>query len=224
MLDSDGNSPLKTWFDRVGYNTDYETLREKGSWVGIGPGNVTVAGSPLLYCKFHANEGGLSVPLVMSGPGISQRGEMNNEFTFVTDLAPTNLSLVGIDDHGGSWNGKTVEPIVGSDFADYLAGATKEIHSPSEPIGSKLGGSSVLFKGDYNIVFNRTEQNETEWHLFNIKADPGELSDLSDLKDEQPQLFEEMLADYEMWEQVNNVLPMPENYNCGRTIFRGGLN
>jgi arylsulfatase A-like enzyme len=38
----------------------------------------------------------------MSGPGISRRGEMNNEFTFVNDLARTILSLVGIDDHEGS--------------------------------------------------------------------------------------------------------------------------
>jgi arylsulfatase A-like enzyme len=157
----------------------------------------------------------------MSGPGISRRGEMNNEFTFVNDLARTILSLVGIDDHEGSWNGKTVEPIVGTNFADYLAGTTNEIHSPSEPIGYELGGSSVLFKGDYKIMINRPEQSETEWHLFNIKTDPGEVSDL---KDEQPQLFEEMLADYEMWEQANNVLPMPEGYNCGCTIFRGRFN
>jgi hypothetical protein len=70
-------------------------------------------------------------------------------------------------------------------------------------------------------MINRLEQSETEWHLYNIKTDPGEVSDL---KDEQPQLFEEMLADYEMWEQANNVLPMPEGYNRGCTIFRGRFN
>jgi arylsulfatase/uncharacterized sulfatase len=100
-------------------------------------------------------------------------------------------------------------------------GTTQQIHSPSEPIGYELGGSSALFKGDYKIVTNRSEQNETEWHLFNIKADPGEVSDL---RDEQPQLLEEMLADYEVWERANDVLPMPENYNRGRTIFKGGFN
>ena len=57
--------------------------------------------------------------------------------------------------------------------------------------------------------------------MFNIKADPGEVSDL---RDEQPQLLEEMLADYEVWERANDVLPMPENYNRGRTIFKGGFN
>lgn len=221
LVNSDGNSPLKGWFDQVGYNTDYETLGEKGSWVNIGPSFATVAASPLLYYKFHASEGGLRVPLVMSGPGISQRGELTDEFTFVTDLTPTILSLVGIDDHEGSFNGEAVEPIVGSNFAGYLSGTTQQIHSPSEPIGYELGGSSVLFKGDYKIVINRFEQNETEWHLYNIKTDPGETTDLIN---EMPDLFEEMRADYDVWEEANNVLPMPEGYNRGRAIFRGGYN
>ncbi len=221
LLDSNGNSALNGWFERVGYRTDYETLGEKGSWVAIGPSNATIAASPLPYYKFHANEGGLRVPLVMSGPGISQRSELSDEFTFVTDIAPTILGLVGISDHEGNFNGEVVEPIVGSSFADYLAGTTEQIHSPSEPIGYELGGSSVLFKGDYKIVINRFEQNETEWHLYDIKEDPGETTDLIY---EMPELFAEMLSDYESWEEANDVLPMPEGYNRERAIFRGGFN
>lgn len=221
LIGNDGNSVLNAWFDRVGYTTEYETLGEKGSWAAIGPSNATIAASPLLYYKFHSNEGGLRVPLVMSGPGISHRGELTDEFAFVTDIAPTILSLVGLEDHGGQWNGESIEPIVGSDFSNYLAGSAEEIHSSEEPIGYELGGSSVLFKGNYKIVINRFEQNETEWHLFNIKIDPGETKDLIE---EMPDLFAEMLADYEVWEEANNVLPMPEGYNRGRTIFRGGFN
>ena len=216
-----GNAPLNKWLDRMGYSTKYETLGEKGSWLASGTGNASISNSPLIHYKFHTNEGGLRVPLVMSGPGISQQGELTDEFTFVTDLTPTILNLVGLNDHDGNFNGESVEPIVGSNFADYLMGTTQQIHSPSEPIGYELGGSSALFKGDYKIVTNRSEQNETERHLFNIKADPGEVSDL---RDEQPQLLEEMLADYEVWERANDVLPMPENYNRGRTIFKGGFN
>ena len=114
-----------------------------------------------------------------------------------------------------------MEPIVGSDFSEYLHGSAQQVHIASEPIGYELGGSSALFKGDYKIVINRFEQNETEWHLYNIKVDPGEVNDL---RAEQPQLFEEMLADYEVWAQANDVLPMPEGYNRGRAIFRGGFN
>ncbi len=59
---------------------------------------------------------------------------------------------------------------------------------------------SALFKGDYKIAINRAGQNETDWHLFNIKTDPGETTDLA----------QQMLADYEVYVQTNNVLPMSE--------------
>jgi len=221
LISPTGQSVLDQWFNRVGYETDIDNLGERGSWVAIGPSNATIAASPLAFYKFHANEGGLRVPLVMSGPGITQQGELTDEFVFVTDLAPTILGLLDIDNHNGNWKGEAMEPIVGSDFSEYLHGSAQQVHIASEPIGYELGGSSALFKGDYKIVINRFEQNEIEWHLYNIKVDPGEVNDL---RAEQPQLFEEMLADYEVWAQANDVLPMPEGYNRGRAIFRGGFN
>ena len=221
LISPTGQSVLDQWFNRVGYETDIDNLGERGSWVAIGPSNATIAASPLAFYKFHANEGGLRVPLVMSGPGITQQGELTDEFVFVTDLAPTILGLLDIDNHNGNWKGEAMEPIVGSDFSEYLHGSAQQVHIASEPIGYELGGSSALFKGDYKIVINRFEQNEIEWHLYNIKVDPGEVNDL---RAAQPQLFEEMLADYEVWAQANDVLPMPEGYNRGRAIFRGGFN
>ena len=221
LISPTGQSVLDQWFNRVGYETDIDNLGERGSWVAIGPSNATIAASPLAFYKFHANEGGLRVPLVMSGPGITQQGELTDEFVFVTDLAPTILGLLDIDNHNGNWKGEAMEPIVGSDFSEYLHGSAQQVHIASEPIGYELGGSSALFKGDYKIVINRFEQNEIEWHLYNIKVDAGEVNDL---RAEQPQLFEEMLADYEVWAQANDVLPMPEGYNRGRAIFRGGFN
>ena len=211
-----GGSALSPWFDIVGYNSNYETLGERNSWNAIGPSNATIAASPLTYYKFHANEGGLRVPLVMSGPVIGGQGGMTDEFVFVTDLAPTILNLVGVDIHDGSWLGREVEPIVGADFSEFLAGASSQVHDDFDSIGYELGGNSALFKGDYKIVINRTGQSETEWHLFNIRTDPGETRDLAQ---EQPALLEEMLADYESYVQANNVLPMPEGYNrTGRIL------
>jgi arylsulfatase/uncharacterized sulfatase len=215
-----GGSALAPWFDIVGYNSDYETLGERSSWNAIGPSNATIAASPLSYYKFHANEGGLRVPLVMSGPGISRHGDMTDEFVFVTDLAPTILSLVGADDHGGNWQSRDVEPIIGTDFSEFLADDSRPVHDESVPIGYELGGNSALFKGDYKIVINRAGQGETQWHLFNIKSDPGETKDLAQQK---PDLFEEMLADYESYVQANNVLPLPEGYSRSGRILGDAL-
>ena len=215
-----GGSLLAPWFYLVGYNSDYETLGERGSWNAIGPSNATIAASPLTYYKFHANEGGLRVPLVISGPGIARVGDMTDEFTFVTDLAPTILSLVGVDGHEGSWQGRVVEPIVGANFSEFLAGDSSPIHIDSESIGYELGGNSALFKGDYKIVINGAGQGETAWHLFNIKLDPGESRDLAG---EQPELLSEMVAGYESYVQANNVLPMPENYDRSGQILGDAL-
>lgn len=211
----DGGSVLQQWFDIVGYNTDYDTLGERDSWNAIGPSNATIAASPLTYYKFHASEGGLRVPLVMSGPGIDRQGEMTDEFVFVTDLAPTILGLLDIDEHNGDWQGREVEPIIGADFSPFLASDSSTVHSDAEAIGYELGGNSALFKGDYKIVINRTQQ-ETEWGLFNITIDPGETNNLAAAR---PELLNEMLADYENYVETNDVLPLPEGYNrTGRIL------
>lgn len=218
LVNVDGQSMLGNWFDRVGYNSDLETLGEPGSFNAIGPNNATIAASPLAYYKFYASEGGLRVPLVMSGPGIDRQGELSDEFIFVTDLAPTLLRLAGVEQHSGEWKGKEIEPVIGSDFSDYLRGGSSRIHDESQAIGYELGGNRALFKGDYKIVFNRSATDDQNWHLFNIRTDPGESQDL---RLEQPERFADMLADYEEYASSNNVLPMPEGYVQRRTIFGG---
>jgi len=220
LIRVDGTSALGIWFDAVGYNADYDTLGERGSFNAIGPNNATIAASPLAYYKFYASEGGLRVPLVMSGPGINRQQEKSDEFVFVTDLTPTILALAGVKDHGGNWKGNNVEKVIGKDFSKYLAGETDSIHAESLAIGYELGGNRALFKGDYKIVFNRSA-NDRAWHLFNIKSDPGEARDLSA---DQPARFTEMISDYEAYVKANNVLPMPEGYIQRREIFRGVLN
>lgn len=220
MILPNGSSPLDAWFDAVGYNADYETLGERNSWNAIGPSNATIAASPLTYYKFHANEGGLRVPLVMAGPGIERRGQLTDEFVFVTDLMPTLLGLAGVDSHGGSWLGREIEPIIGTDFSAFLAGDPSPVHAQSEPIGYELGGNSALFKGDYKVVINPVGQNETTWHLFDIKQDPGETRDLAG---QQPERLAEMLADYEAYAKANNVLPMPAGYNRSARVLGDAL-
>jgi arylsulfatase A-like enzyme len=221
LIRVDETSLLSAWFNQVGYNADYDTLGEKGSFNAIGPNNATIAASPLAYYKFYASEGGLRVPLVMSGPGIAKRDQKTDEFVFVTDLTPTILSLAGVEAHSGNWKDKPVEEIVGKDFSRFLSNDQNDIHDASTAIGYELGGNRALFKGDYKVVFNRSVINDKTWHLFNIKTDPGETKDLAN---DEPMRFKEMLNDYEEFVRENNVLPMPEGYDQRREIFRGSVN
>lgn len=220
IITQDGGSVLAPWFERVGYNADYETLGERSSWNAIGPSNATIAASPLTYYKFHASEGGLRVPLVMAGPGIERQNQISGDFVFVTDLMPTILDLVDVANHDGTWNERYVEPLVGTNFALHLSQGQSPIHDPSEPIGYELGGNSALFKGDYKIVMNRTGQGDIAWSLYDIKKDPSEAYDLAEQK---PDLLQSMIVDYDDYVAANGVLPMPVGYDRVRRILGPAL-
>jgi len=218
-IDPQGFNLLGTWLEEVGYSTDYETLGERGSFNAIGASNATISASPLAYYKFFASEGGLRVPLVMSGPGIERRGVLSDALTFVTDIAPTILALAGLEDHRGAWQGSPMEQITGKDLSPVLAGTTNGVRSDAEFIGYELGGNSALFKGDYKVVFNRGPLGDDTWHLFNIKLDPGESRDLATT---EPGRLRDMRADYDRYVVDNDVLPVPEGYDQRRQIFING--
>lgn len=216
----DGNALLQRWMKKVGYNTDYETLGEKGSFNAIGPSNATVAASPLAFYKFYTGEGGMRVPLVMSGPGVSAKGAMSDALTFVTDITPTILGFARVANHGGSFNGKEFEPIIGKDLRRLTDQSATGVREADEIIGYELGGNRALFKGDYKIVFNRIPLGNNTWHLFNIAEDPGEAHDLAAT---DPTRLATMIADYEAWVVENNVLPVADDYSQVKQVFLNGM-
>jgi len=201
---------LKLWMKSKGYNRDYETLGTRGSYINMGPSFASAAASPLAYYKFYAGEGGMRVPLIISGKGITEKGKITNAFTFVTDIAPTILEIAGVNPPQGNYKGRRVEPIVGKSLVPVIKGEARRIYSEDDTIGYELGGNAALFKGDYKIIKDRGPVGDNRWHLFNIVADPGETKDL---KEEMPQRFSDMMAAYRAYAADNKVLPVAENYD-----------
>ncbi|MBL4630887.1 MAG: sulfatase-like hydrolase/transferase, partial [Paraglaciecola sp.] len=76
-----------------GYNTHSETLGEKGSFNHIGRDFASAAASPLSLFKFYSGEGGMRVPLIVSGRGVKAQSSFNPALTYVTDITPTILAL-----------------------------------------------------------------------------------------------------------------------------------
>ena len=62
---------FRRWLSSVGYSRDVEHLGEKGTFTAIGPEAANANVAPGALFKFYAAEGGVRVPLVMSGPGIA---------------------------------------------------------------------------------------------------------------------------------------------------------
>ena len=205
-----GNFMTQRQLGSLGYVSDYDTLGLKGSFNSISPSFASAAVSPLAYYKFYSGEGGMRVPMIVAGASLPRQGVLSDAFSFVTDITPTILSLVGVDLPQGRHGGKPVEAIIGRDLSPVLRGNAERVYGETDAVGYELAGNAALFQGDYKLVFNRDPLGDARWHLFNIKIDPGETRDLSA---ELPARLQTMLGAYEQYVADNNVLPMPVGYD-----------
>lgn len=200
---------VKLWLD-MNYSRALERLGAKGGYASLGPSWASAAASPLSGYKFFAGEGGVRVPLIISGVARMPANQISQAFTHVTDIVPTLLELAGVPAHDGRYQGHPVEPMNGTSLVPLIKGQTQRAHPQDKAIGYELSGSAALFKGDYKLVKNLKPVGDEQWHLYNISTDPGEVLDL---QQEKPELFQRMQADYADYARDNGVLPMPEGYD-----------
>jgi arylsulfatase/uncharacterized sulfatase len=202
-----------------GYTNDYDTLGEKGSFNTIGPSFASAAVGPLAYYKFYVGEGGMRVPLIISGETLPRKGQWTDAFAWVTDITPTILDLADVEAPVGHYGGRPIEPISGRSLLPLAYGEVDRVYAETESIGFELIGNSALFQGDYKIVRNRPPVGDDRWYLYNIAQDPGETRDLSEV---MPERLEQMLARYDDYVAENGVLPVPAGYNqTAQGIFNG---
>ncbi len=209
------NLSAKLWIDWY-YNTDLDQLGAKGAYSIIGPSWSSAAAAPLSTYKFYAGEGGIRVPLVISGIQGMQKNTIEHSFTHINDLVPTMLELAGVTHPGRSYKGHEVEPITGKSLLPVMLGSDTRVHAPTEAIGYELSGNQALFKGDLKLLKNIPPVGDGLWHLYNIQTDPGETRDL---QQQLPLEFRQMQQDYQDYAKRNGVLPMPKGYEPIRQVM-----
>jgi len=196
---------MQLWMKYIaGYHTDYDRLGEQGSFNYIGPEFASACAGPSSFFKFYAGDGGLRVPLIMSGVGIPQ-GERESAFCRVTDITPTILSLAGIEKPKVAAAG----PMTGRSLYPLLTNDANVIYQDTEPIGIEAAGHGALYKGDYKLVRNGRPYGDGIWRLYNISIDPGETNDLAE---SQSSKFSELISDYDEYTTEYGVLEMGINY------------
>ena len=193
----------------LGYHTDYERLGLIGSYNTISPSFASAAASPLAYYKFYTGEGGLRVPLIVSGVPLEITPRLTHAFAWATDITPTILSMAGVDQPGPRYGGRPVLPITGRDLSPLLNGEVDRVYGDEDAVGYELTGHAAFFQGDYKLVRNAPPAGDGDWHLYNIISDPGEVIDL---KETEPARFQRMLSGYEQFARENGVMPLPQGY------------
>ncbi|ARN76426.1 arylsulfatase [Oceanicoccus sagamiensis] len=206
----------------LGYNADIDTLGERYSYNTIGTSFASAAASPLGHYKFHSGEGGMRVPMIISGPILAQQlqGQISHSKAFVKDLAPTILAIAGTEHPGSLYQGKTIEPQTGKDLVPLITDNKKTVYSDTDIIAYEIGGNAALIKGDYKISYNRGSQNDSRWHLYHLVKDPGETQAIESTF---PAIFSDLLSEYEIYTRENGVIPVPEDYNQTKQAGRNGL-
>jgi arylsulfatase/uncharacterized sulfatase len=201
------------WMRLNGYSWTLEGLGGPGSLNFIGPEWAAAVSSPGRLFKFYAAEGGIRVPMVIAGPGVTPGTGIATP-TFVTDVTPTLLDLAGVPADGGgvAMTGRTLRPV--------LDGQVPRAYPPDVPVGIEVSGNSALFKGDWKLVRNMPPYGDGTWKLHELALDPGETKDLSAAR---PELKAELLRDYEAYERDMGVLPLPPGYDPHKQVAKNSM-
>ena len=204
------NIPSANAWVRMNYQVDVEPLGGKGTFSANGPSWASATVGPLQGYKYFAGEGGLRVPLIVSGLQGVASGAVVSALTHVNDIVPTLLDAAGISLQQGLYAGRTVQTLSGHSLLPLLQGKANYVYRPDEALGYELAGSAALFLGDYKLVKNIAPLGDGQWRLFNLRQDPGETRDLQST---EPAMFATMRAAYDQYAQDYGVLPVPEGFD-----------
>lgn len=206
----DDTAVIAAWHTVSGYDIGMETMGGPGHWGFIGTEWAVATATPGAWFKFYATEGGVRVPLIIAGPGIG--ASRVNSPAMMTDIAPTLLEWTNVP----VLQPDGAKPITGRSLLPVLTGEADSAYAPDEVRAIEVSGNSALYKGDYKITRNVPPVGDNQWRLFNLAVDPGEATDLAT---SEPEVFADMLAEYDAYAQRMGVLAMPEGYNSLRQVL-----
>ena len=171
------------------FDNSLENIGHPGSNYAYGIGFAGGSNGPLNNFKLTVGEGGIRVPLIVSGPGVTA-GVQSDAFTYVWDIMPTILELADVE-YPAEYQGRRVEAPRGRSMVGILDGSASEIYSDQEFIGGEMGVGKWMRQGAYKAVSIAEPYGTGQWKLFNVEADTGEANDLAS---EMPDKLEELTA------------------------------
>ena len=149
--------------------------------------------------KGHIYEGGIKVPMFVNWPNkvTPRRSEVA---VSGLDVFPTLMNLANITDFKGTLDGNSITDLFSSDDKK-LSERPLFWHLASR---FKHGTCSVIRKGDYKLIQFLADG---KLELYNLKADPKESKNLSNIEVETT---ESLLKELVSWRKDNKV-PLPPN-------------
>ncbi|MCX4092269.1 arylsulfatase [Nocardia sp. alder85J] len=191
-------------------------------WVGDQPHDVDLIGTarlgvhyprgwgqasntPFRFYKGQTFAGGVRVPFVVSWPKGLPENIIRDEYVYVTDLAPTLLNLAGLS-RPEVRNGLPAEDFDGVSAAGVLRDA--DARSRHTEQYSEITGHRGFYRDGWKLLAlhdPRRDVDDPRWQLFDVRADPTELHDLSQ---RYPEKVAELAAAWDDAAWHNTVFPL----------------
>ena len=190
-----------------GFDTSPSNMGLPGSLTAIGPEWASVEAAPFNLYKFYSSEGGLRVPLVIAGPGVTATG-VQNAPVHVADLMPTLLDAAGVNYNADQLYGRSILPV--------LVGQTTESATQPRSFGVEVSGNAALYRGNWKLVRTALPRGDFQWRLFDLSKDPGETTDLAD---KNPALFKELRAEYQSYVEKVGVFEVGREDYAQKQLF-----
>jgi arylsulfatase len=176
------------------FDNSIDNIGNPSSYSAYGLGWAIASSGPLDLFKMAVAEGGIRVPLIISGPGVEGAGRVSGAFSYVWDIMPTILDIAGVQ-HPAEGGDSSLLPMKGRSMATVLSGESESVYEAGALIAGDMGGGRWISDGTYKAVLVAHPYGGGEWELYNIAEDPGESRNIAD---ENPDLLERLIA---AWDQ-----------------------
>lgn len=201
------------------YNNSLDNIGRKDSFVWYGNRWAQASTAPSRLYKMFSTQGGCRVPLVLKPAAgytsLQTPNSTTDAFCTVMDIVPTLLDYAHLH-HPSTYNNKPVLPLQGKTWRPFLTANLESnssspyaIHSETHPTGFELAGSGALRRGHWKITYVPFPHGPQRWELFDLPVDPGETNDL---KDDEPEIFDEMLGLWEVYKREVGVVGLRGEY------------
>lgn len=201
----------RAWMAIEGWDVTYENLGQPGSMGAIGQEWASVSAAPFHLFKFNASEGGLRVPMIVSGPGIETLGFVGGR-SQVADIAPTLLDAAGVTFTPDEFYGRSLMPM--------LTGQADEVYGEKDSFAFEVSGTAALYRGNWKIAKTPEPFGDGDWHLYDIGSDPGETTDVAA---QHPVVFQEMLNEYQSYANEVGVFEMAAGDSARKQLTINGI-
>lgn len=208
------SDPMATQWVRANFSQDFDHIG-RGDYYGfIGTDWADAVTGGLQWWKWFIGDGGIRVPLVVvppSGQRFARAGQKSSDFASVKDVPMTILDYAGVTHPETDYGGRKIVPPSGVSLRAFLEGNADTPRSEDQWVAFELFGNAFIAAGDYKAIRVRTGMyGDGEWHLYNIKQDPGETRPLDG---EEPARLDRSIALYEQYALEKGIVPVAEEWS-----------